>query len=52
MSSTPMFDEEYLLEPREGLVLDYCVVLGDGVWPRERIEVYVEGIHAHPGKES
>ena len=32
------FDEEY--------------VLGDGAWPRERIEDYVDGIHTDPGKES
>ena len=47
-----MFDEEYSLEPEEELALDYRVVLGDGAWPRERIEDYVDGIHAHPVKES
>jgi Methane oxygenase PmoA len=45
-----MFDEEYSLEPGEGLVLDYRVVFGDGAWPRERIEDYVDG--THQGKES
>ena len=34
------------------LALDYRVVLGDGAWPRERIEDYVDGIHTYPGKES
>jgi hypothetical protein len=47
-----MFDEEYALEPGGELVLDYRVVIGDGGWSRERIEDYVDGIHAHPGKES
>jgi hypothetical protein len=47
-----MFDEEYLLEPGEVLDLDYRVMLGDGAWPRARIEEYVDGIHARPGKES
>lgn len=47
-----MFDEEYSLELREELALDYRVVLGDGAWPRERIEENVDGIHAHREKES
>jgi hypothetical protein len=47
-----MFDEEYVLEPNEELALDYRVVLGDGAWPRERIEDYVDVIHTYPGKES
>ena len=47
-----MFDEEYVLEPGEVLDLDYRVVLGDGAWPRARIEEYVDGIHARLGKES
>jgi hypothetical protein len=47
-----MFDEEYALEPGEELALDYRVVLGDGAWPRERIEDYVDGINALTRKES
>jgi hypothetical protein len=34
------------------LDLDYRVVLVDGAWSRARIEQYVDGIHAHAGKES
>jgi hypothetical protein len=52
VSCSFMFDEEYVLEPNEELALDYRVVLGDGAWPRERIEDYVDGIHTYPGKES
>ena len=52
VSCSFVFDEEYSLEPEEELALDYRVVLGDGAWPRERIEDYVDGIHAHPVKES
>jgi len=52
VSCSFMFDEEYALEPGEELALDYRVVLGDGVWPRTRIEDYVDGIQTHSGKES
>jgi len=44
--------EMYVLEPGEELALDYRVVLGNGPWPRARIEDYVDVIYAHPGKES
>ena len=46
-----MFDEEYMLEPGEDLALDYRVVVGDGRWPRARIEKYVDGIDSRVGKE-
>ena len=52
VSCSFMFDEAYVLEPGEVLDLDYRVVLVDGAWPRARIEEYVDGIHARPGKES
>ena len=52
VSCSFMFDEEYVLEPGEVLDLDYRVVLVDGAWSRARIEQYVDGIHAHAGKES
>ena len=43
------FDEEYVLEPGQELVLRYRVALADGGWSRERIEAYAQA-HLPPGE--
>ncbi|HLZ62932.1 MAG TPA: PmoA family protein [Ktedonosporobacter sp.] len=41
VSCSFMFDEVYLLQPAEELVLDYRIVLGSGTWSRGEIEEYL-----------
>lgn len=41
VSCSFMFDEEYILQPREQLTLAYRVVLGCGAWPRAAIVEYL-----------
>jgi hypothetical protein len=48
VSASFMFDEEYMLEPGATLTLRYRLLLGNGEWPRQQIEAYVEQYATSP----
>jgi hypothetical protein len=41
VSCSFMFDEVYTLHPNKALVLAYRIVLGNGEWPRTKLEEYI-----------
>lgn len=53
VSCSFMFDEEYVLEEKATLSLNYRVVLGDEAWSRQRFEAYAQSWAAGvSGKET
>lgn len=41
VSCSFMFDEAYILQPNEAVVLAYRIVIGSGAWPRTKLEQYI-----------